>query len=141
MAEKLDAAFEMEVEEEGEGEEGGDRNLTALGALEFLMQEADPSGTTLVDACNGFNDLSRLEMLWNVWHRWPAGARFVLNCYRHLAQLLIRQPGETPVKILIREGVTQGDPLLMVLYRITLTPPGQGVKIGRTGASISIICG
>ena len=29
----------------------------ALGATEFLMQEADPGGTILIDACNGFNEL------------------------------------------------------------------------------------
>ena len=76
----------------------------------------------LVDACNGFNNMSRLEMLCNVRYHWPTGARFAFNCYRHWAQLLIRQPGETPVKILSQERVTQGDPLLMVLYGITLIP-------------------
>ena len=74
----------------------------ALGALEFITQDADPSGTTLVDACNGFNKLSRLAMLCTVRHRWPAGARFAFNCYRYWEQLLIRQPGEPPVIILIQ---------------------------------------
>ena len=61
-------------------------------------------------------------MLWTVRHRWPAGVRFTFNCYGHWAQLLLRQPGEPPVIILSREGVTQGDPLSMVLYGITLVP-------------------
>ena len=56
-------------------------------------QEAEPSGTTLVDARNGFNELSRLAMLWTVRHCWPAGAIFAFNCYKHWAQLLLRQPG------------------------------------------------
>ena len=30
----------------------------------------------LVDATNGFNMLSRLSMLWTVWHRCPKIARF-----------------------------------------------------------------
>ena len=69
------------VEEEGsEGEEGGGGTQRALESLEFLTQEAEPSGTTLVDARNGFNKLSRLAMRWTVWHRWPAGARFAFNC-------------------------------------------------------------
>ena len=65
----------MEFDEErgSKGEDEGGGTLRALGALEFLAQEAEPSGTTLVDAHNGFNELSRLEMLWTVRHRWPAG--------------------------------------------------------------------
>ena len=93
-AEHLDAALGMEVDadSDSEGEEGGDRTQRALGALEFLTQDAESSRTTLVDACKGFNKLSRSEMLWNVQHRWTAGARFTFNCYRHWLQLLFRQP-------------------------------------------------
>ena len=74
----------------------------------------------LIDDRNGFNELSRLPILWTVRHHWPAGAMFVFNFYRHWAQLLIRQPGELPVIILIREGVTRGDPISMVFCGITL---------------------
>ena len=87
------------------GEEGGGRTQQALKALEFLTQEAEPSGTTLVDAHNGFNELSRLAMIRTVRHRWLAGARFAFNCYKHWAQLLLLQPGEPPVTILSIEGV------------------------------------
>ena len=72
----------------------------APGALEFLTQESDPSGTTLVAARNGFNEMNHLAILWTVRHRWLAGARFAFNCYRDWAQLLLRQPGEPPVTIL-----------------------------------------
>ena len=61
-------------------------------------------------------------MLWTVRHHWSAGARFAFNCYRHWAQLLLSHTGYLSVTILIREGVTQGDPFLMVLYGITLVP-------------------
>ena len=107
-AEGLAAALEMEMEEDRVrevGDEGGGAQ-TALGALEFLTQEAEPSSATLIDSRNGFNELSRLEMLWTVRHLWPVGARFTFNCYRHWAQLLLRQPGEPLVTILSREGVT-----------------------------------
>ena len=79
--ENLEAALEIEVKEDRgcEGEEEGGGTQRTLGAPEFLTQEADPSGTTFVDVCNGFNELSRLVMLWNVWHHWPAGARFMFN--------------------------------------------------------------
>ena len=104
----------MEVKEGDVGAQG------ALGALEFLTQDADPSGTTLVYARNGFNELSRLAMLWTVRHLWTTGARFAFNFYRHWTQLLLRQPGEPPVTIMSGEGLTQGDPLSMVMYGITL---------------------
>ena len=99
-AEGLEAALgisthEMEVEGDGEseGEEGGGGTQRALEALEFLTQDAELSGMTLVDARNGFNKLSLLAMLWTVRHHWPARARFAFNCYMHWEQLLLRQPG------------------------------------------------
>ena len=123
-AEGLAAAMETEMEKDrgSEGEDEGGGTLQALRALEFLTQEAKPSETTLVDARNRFNDLRRLAILWTVRHRLLAEARFALNCYKHWEQLLLRQPGELPVTILSREGVTQGDPLSMVMYGITLAP-------------------
>ena len=104
----------MELEGTDKGEQGSDRTLRALGALYFLTQDADPSGTTLVDDRKGFNELSRLAMPWTVWYRWPLGVRFAFKCYRHWVQLLLRHPGGLPVTILSQEGVTQGDPLLVV---------------------------
>ena len=104
-AEGLVAALVMEIKEDrgSEGKEGGDGTLRELGALEFSTQDAEPSGTTLVDARNRFNELRRLKMLLTVRHLWPAGARFAFNCYKHWAQLLIRYQGELPVTILSRE--------------------------------------
>ena len=84
-----------------EGDEESDGTRRALESLEFFNQDAELSGTTLVDSRNGFNELSHLAMLWTVRHRWPAGERFAFNCYRHWAQLLLLYPGEPPVKILI----------------------------------------
>ena len=74
-AEGLAAALEIEVvEDEGsKGEYGGGGTQRALEALEFLTPEADS------DTRNVFNELSRLAILWTVWHRWPAGVRFAFN--------------------------------------------------------------
>ena len=55
------------------------------------------------------------------------------NCYRHWAQLLLLQPGEPPVTILSREGVTQGDPLSMVLYEINLVPLREELRAAYMG--------
>ena len=133
VAEQLEAALEIEVEEEEEVEEGGDGTQRALGALEFLTQDAETNGTILIDSRNGFNKLSRFSIMWTVGHHWTAGARFAFNCYRHLAQLLLRQLGELPVTILSREGVTQGDPLSMVLYSITLVFLAEELKTADPG--------
>jgi hypothetical protein len=65
-----------------------------------------PEGLTLVDARNGFNKLSCYAMLWTARHRWPKGARFAFNCYRHYARCLVCSPGSEPSILLSREGVT-----------------------------------
>ena len=49
-------------------------------------------GITLIDASHGFNEISRLTMLWTVRHHWPLVARFVLNCYFHGALLIVHRP-------------------------------------------------
>ena len=123
---QLEEALNMDIEGAiggvVEGEEGGDRTQGALRDIEFLTQYAEPSSTTLIDTRNEFNELSLLAMLWTGRHRWPTGARSVFNCYRHWAQLLLRHPGEPPVTILIIEGLTQGDPLLMVCTGLPSSP-------------------
>ena len=64
----MEAVLEMEVEDTGEGEGEGEGTQNALGALKLLTQYADPSEKTIVDSCNGFNELSRLAMMWTVRH-------------------------------------------------------------------------
>ena len=77
--------------------------------------------------------LRSLSMLWTMRHRWPAGFRFAFNCYKHWAQLLLCHPGELPVTILSREGFTQGEPLSMVLYGITLVPLAEDLRAADPG--------
>jgi len=87
--------------------------------------DLDPDGPMvvhLVDADNGFNNQSRLAMLWTVRHRWPVAARFAMNLYRHQVRMVVRDPGKEPHIILAKEGVVQGDPLAMFLYAIGLLP-------------------
>ena len=43
--------------------------MIKMEATGLLTQYADPGGTKTVDACNGFNDLVRLVMLWTMRHR------------------------------------------------------------------------
>ena len=94
-----------------------------------MQPEEDLAGCLLADAANGFNNLSRLAMLWTVAHRWPQASRFAFNCYRHFSQLVIRVPGDrTPTKILSKEGVTQGDPMAMPLYGISVAVLADQLK-------------
>ena len=52
--------------------------------------EMESPGVTFVDATYGFNELSKYAMLWNVRHRWAAGARFAFNSYCHNLTLVVR---------------------------------------------------
>ena len=79
LVESLQLEIEKEGKVDGEGEEDGDGIQGELVVLELLTQDTEPSGTTLVDACNGSNELIHLAMLWTVRHRWPAGVMFAFN--------------------------------------------------------------
>ena len=96
--------------------------MLALKSIGFQTLEAYMGGTAIIDARNGFNKLIRLTIMWTVRRCWPAGVKFVFNFYKHWEKLFLRQLGSPPVTLLIREGVTQRNPLFMVLYRITLSP-------------------
>ena len=61
------------------------------------------------------------------------GARFAFNFNRHWAQIILHKPGDPPVAILIREGVTQGYPLSMVLYRINLVFLAKDIRAADPG--------
>ena len=48
----------------------------------------------LIDAHNAFNEDNWTAMLWAVRHKWPSGAQFKFNCYRHWATLVVRETGD-----------------------------------------------
>ena len=48
-----------------------------------------PTGLFLGNSYNGFNNLARLAILWNVRRRCPGVVRFVFDCYRNSTQLLV----------------------------------------------------
>ena len=62
-------------------------------------------------------------MLWDVRYKWPSGAQFTFNCYRHWDTLVVRYTGGGSGHFLnSKEGVTQGDPLTMIAYDIGVFP-------------------
>jgi hypothetical protein len=58
-------------------------------------------------------------MLWTVW---PSGARITFNCYQHHVVLVIQNKVGDAIFLPSREGVTQGNPLAMVGYRVGVLP-------------------
>ena len=97
------------------GIEGG---VHAMNELWKTHADEDDWGLLLVDAANAFNAISRRVVLWNVRHLWPRGARFVFNCYCYWAALILTGFGV----LFSQEGVTQGDPLSMVIYSLAVLP-------------------
>ncbi len=114
---------------EVEGEEGEDPPwiAEAEGDLQGELKYG-PEGLTLVDARNGFNELSCCLMLWTARHCWPQGTQFAFNCYRHYARCIVRNPGDKPSILLSREGVTQGCPQSGILYGIGLLPLAECLR-------------
>ena len=51
-------------------------------------------GFLLIDTRNAFNEENRTSILWAVWNKWPSGAQFTFNCYRHWAMLVVRYIGD-----------------------------------------------
>ena len=90
--------------------------------------DVGPEGLTLVNVRNGFNELSRMLMLWTMRHQWTKGTRFAFNCYHHSAQMVPRTPAEQAVILISREGVTQGNPPSMVLYGVALLSLAQALR-------------
>jgi hypothetical protein len=104
---------------------------------EITVTDCDSPGITLGDAENGFNMLNCYAMLWNVRHRWSEGARFAFNCYHHFLILVIRNnDGHTASFLDGQEGVSQGDPLSMLLYGVAFVLLVERVNEAYPGALI-----
>ena len=94
-----------------------------------VHRQEEDYGFLLIDARNAFNEQNRTKMLYTVRHEWPSGSRFVFNCYKHYAILVIR--GKDAAAFLFsKEGVTQGNPLAMVCYGTGFLPLIRQLKVG-----------
>ena len=90
----------------------------ALHAMSSLFQHEDTDAVLLVDASNAFNSLNRAAVLHNIRIVCPAVATFAINTYRASARLFVTGGKE----LVSAEGTTQGDPLAMCLYALSLQP-------------------
>ena len=93
--------------------------LTGVKGLSHTVFEADDTDAALlIDASNAFNALNRATALHNIRVLCPVIAVYAINTYRKSARLFITGGKE----ILSAEGTTQGDPLAMGLYALSVQP-------------------
>jgi hypothetical protein len=69
-----------------------------------------------------------MVMLWNVRHGWPPGARIMFNSYKHWSTLVIRNNDGSGEFLISQQGVTQGDPLVMLGYALGMLPLTRQLK-------------
>ena len=101
----------------------------ATHAMNTVFEADDTDAVLLIDASNAFNALNRATALHNIPILCPVIAVYAINTYRKSARLFITGGKE----IVSAEGTTQGDPLAMGLYALSVQP-----LITRLGAASSI---
>ena len=90
----------------------------AIHAMRNIFDADTTDAVLLVDASNAFNSLNRAAALHNIQVLCPSLATYVINTYRRPARLFITGGEE----ITSAEGTTQGDPIAMSLYALSLQP-------------------
>ena len=90
----------------------------AIHAMHTVFEADDTDAALLIDASNAFNALNRATALHNIRVLCPVIAVYAINTYRKSARLFITGGKE----ILSAEGTTQGDPLAMGLYALSVQP-------------------
>ena len=82
------------------------------------FESDDTDAVLLIDAFNAFNELNRAAALHNIRVLCPVIAIYTINTYRQPAQLFVNGGKE----IVSAEGTTQGNPLAMGLYALSIQP-------------------
>lgn len=90
----------------------------AVHAMHTIFEADDTDAVLLIDASNAFNALNRAAALHNIRALCPVIAVYAINTYREPARLFVTGGKE----ILSAEGTTQGDPLAMALYALSIQP-------------------
>ena len=90
----------------------------AIHAMHDIFESDETDAALLVDASNAFNSLNRAAAPRNVRVICPIIAIYSINTYKAPARLFIIGGKE----LRSSEGTTQGDPLAMSLYAISLQP-------------------
>ena len=90
----------------------------AIHAMHNIFESDETDAALLIDPSNAFNSLNRAAALHNIRVLCPMIAIYAINTYRAPARLFVIGGKE----LLSSEGTTQGDPLAMNLYAISLQP-------------------
>ena len=109
----LDATGSLQV---GAGQKSGSE--AAVHAMNSLFSADETDAVLLIDATNAFNTLNRAAVLHNISVLCSTIATFVINTYRLPVRLFVTGGQELKSS----EGTTQGDPLSMSIYGISLIP-------------------
>ena len=94
------------------------RSEAAIHAMHNIFEADEMDAVLLIDSSNAFNALNRAAALHNIRVLCPTLATYVINTYRQPVRLFITGGEE----LISAEGTTQGDPLSMSLYGISLQP-------------------
>ena len=98
----------------------------AIHSMREIFNEEGCDGAILVDASNAFNRLNRQVALHNIQIIEPSFAPVLINTYR-VPSILFVTGGE---EMESQEGTTQGDPLAMVFYGLSILPLQNDLRIG-----------
>lgn len=90
----------------------------AVHAMHTIFEADCTDAVLLIDASNAFNALNRAAALHNIRVLCPLIAVYAINTYRQPARLFITGGRE----LMSAEGTTQGDPLAMGLYALSIQP-------------------
>ena len=90
----------------------------AVHAMSNIFEADATDAILLIDASNAFNALNRAAVLHNIRMTCPIVAIFAINTYRQPARLFIIGGQE----LVSAEGTTQGDPIAMGMYALSLQP-------------------
>ena len=89
----------------------------AVHAMREVFADQGTEGVLLVDASNTFNFLNRCAALLNMFQLCSPLPTILTNIYRSASHLFI-----DGTSLLSQEGTTQGDPLAMPMYAISVAP-------------------
>ena len=95
----------------------------AVHSTRLVFEDETTEAVLLVDATNAFNSLNRRAAIHNIRQLCPSIYQYVQNIYQNPADLIINSPKGAESRYLqSEEGFTQGDPIAMQCFGISMRP-------------------